>query len=249
MRRRESDKLWGWYMPLSLICILILHDPGFAWPTITVRIGTDVVPNLQRRLVSNPIITDFFIEIDVPSGEELWSVRLNFDDTCIPGGDASLNIYNRDTRSCLIKVTQNFTGRSTRYTFESFDLPLWKVGENTLRIDVTVMVAIGEGRTIDQSTSFFVFFSFDLPSPSFGIGKANEGGPDEEPLGTSFSLRGMNIPIFQDECPFIFCKDTDQDGLLDLWENIAVEVLRPLLFHRDFVSMTQTNIRRARHGQ
>jgi hypothetical protein len=182
------------------------------------------------RHVTQPVVHDFSVQIDVPGNETLETVKLLLDDTSIPGsskqlsdssryagGDTEVILFQRPESKCIAKVTQEAKDDFTRYTFH-FDLPLWQVGTNWLE----VVAETSDGNTsrdYSQSASYY----FELPVGNLGI----------EDGGTLFELQNIsgfpNIPIWASKCPFAFCKDADQDGLLDLWENIAIEVLRPVL--------------------
>src|SRR5262249_48623289 len=99
-----------------------------------------------------------------------------------------------------------------RHTFR-FDLPLWEVGLN--RFEIISETSSGPFARIERRSEARVLFH--LPSETWGID------------GTAFRL--PQIPIRASNCRFVFCKDADQDRLLDLWENIATEVLRPIYAH------------------
>jgi hypothetical protein len=60
--------------------------------------------------------------------------------------------------------------------------------------------------------------------PSLGLGREGDGR-----LGSSFKVPG--VPIFVSDCTSIICKDVDEDGLLDLWEDLALRQLNPVLEH------------------
>ena len=211
---------------LSFIYTIVLPCLSLADPTITVRIGPNTISDGTVITVGRPFIPGFGIQVDVPRDEELLFVSLNYDDTCIPGGDTSFELYNRFNTSCPLKLKQRPIGSSVRFTFEQFTLPLWQIGSNLLNIVATTTIP-GEGGRFGPplptaGAIFSITFQFDLPSPNFGIGRAGRAA-----LGTLFNSIEFNVPIWADRVPL--GKDGDLDGLLDLWENIALKVLRPTL--------------------
>ena len=177
--------------------------------------------------VTDPIFEDFMIEIEIPANDELTEVKLLLDDTSIPDedapdhagfptGDTRVEIFKDGVlRSCeIIMDVENLDSETKLYTFQ-FDLPLWIVGTNNVQASADTL---GSKESILSAKATI---DFQLPYPNWGIGVSEDG------LGDTFSLPGVMIAA--SNCDLLFCKDSDEDGLLDLWENIAVTVLNPLL--------------------
>jgi hypothetical protein len=182
-----------------------------------------------RRNNADPVVDDFVVTIRLPSQRTLAhrtlervSLELHSNTVSSPfyrDRDPVVEICERnpeldvcETRiSDAIEVEPPLArGLHDVYRIR-FPLPLWHVGVNSMWIHVTTS---GEdGRRTD---SIREAFSWSLPRVNWGIDH-----------GTTFAPEG--IPIRATNCPFVFCKDEDLDGLLDLWESIAVEVLRPTL--------------------
>lgn len=180
------------------------------------------------RVVREPLVRSFEIHVVLPGTHELLAVDLEMNDTSIPFQDTRVQLAGPEAISDEIPLDEVYRSETPagallyRVYRLRFDLPLWQIGENRILVDLSYE-AFGALR-IERTAATFRFLP---PQANWGIGSEGDGR-----LGTSFELPG--IPMWSDACPFVFCKDADQDRLLDLWENVAVESTRPLLrLHED----------------
>jgi hypothetical protein len=94
-----------------------------------------------------------------------------------------------------------------------FDVGFWKPGIN--RFWVRAIAESGDRRRVIESP----MQQLDYAVPrSLGLGGGGE-----------FHLPREHFPRRMRDCSGSFCKDADDDGLNDLWENMLVEQLRPRL--------------------
>jgi hypothetical protein len=207
-------------LPVALVCIAPAGARGA--PTVSTNYDSLGVN------VAAPIVEGFRIMVDVPLSEELQIVRLLLDDTALaePGFDArdtEVILYyggatptptSRDISVTTYQVRSPY--RLYNRTVLSFDLPLWKPGYNWIRIEAET----------EHSTGLRVIL-FDLQVEE-------DFGQYRDPVDGGLYMGRLGLPgiaMWQADCTFVFCKDADGDGLLDLWENLAVELLRPVLVH------------------
>jgi hypothetical protein len=201
-----------------------------------------------RRDLHDPILRQLIIEIFLPSDfGGLQDVDLILDDTSVNVGDDSgsvdrptctlldgwtrgcpVRFLNADTRVPLVlyghprdgiqfREYERWRWTPTRVFNITLDFPLWRIGDNRLQI-----IARAEHGTVQRD------FSFGLVPPDPAWGVSREGNT------VSFRIPGLRMFIDtpSDEvpaCGYFFCLDADEDGLWDLWENIAAHVLNPVL--------------------
>jgi hypothetical protein len=177
--------------------------------------GTEIVFG-GPMVVHQPTVDEFAVMIEVPAERELRSVVLELNDTSIPSGDTQVALFPvADVPGIRLEPMPSLPHFAAYRV--AFALPLWQPGWNHVTVSVETSATSG-ATTARRSTAF----RYDLPAENFGIGI----GPDGR-FGTQFRLDP--VPIWASDCPFVFCKDADQDRLLDLWENLAIEVLHPTL--------------------
>jgi hypothetical protein len=203
----------------------VLAESGSIQMTIG---GREVVSlDAPRGVLPPAAINDFSIEIVHPDHLTLSEVNLILDDTSMVAagvasadgvGDTSVSLMTagrpRDDLIAGLRLEERSLGAGYFRKTLRFALPLWQPGTN----DVMVVASAGHPR---RSVSAFKRMRLLVPE-SFGATRASDTAV--------FQLPG--IPMWATGCPFAFCKDADQDGLLDLWENVAVESLRPSLYYR-----------------
>jgi hypothetical protein len=109
----------------------------------------------------------------------------------------------------------------------SFDIGLYKPGQNSY-----VVTAVTEQDGVVHT----------LPRLPIVVDYRVPEGLGLEPDGT-LALPAYHFPRRMSECVGVSCKDADHDGLNDLWENVALEQLRPYLL----LDRGDTLLRRQRH--
>jgi hypothetical protein len=150
-------------------------------------------------------VRDFQVEILV-RGARVLDVEMVLDDTSTE--DTIVPIQTaRVLRTDVVRGMRGdeapIEGGQWWRTLIAFHLPLWKPGVNA----VTVQVGTSRGWHQERAE-----FSLLVPE-AWGLGDGMRRG-----LGTFASL---SLPMWAEGCSAAFCKDADQDGLLDLWENLA----------------------------
>jgi hypothetical protein len=205
--------------------VLLFGEAAQAAPIVTASRGDTL------ETVTEPVLENFQIVVYVPSGEELERIRLVLDDrTWNWGGfdlreDSIVDLYwggdsgtvaSRDIAMTSQLGFSRFSETIYKRYVLTFDLPLWKPGINAIQVEVDTDLTWRSRR-----------LSFDLRmAEEFGrVYHPNDGG-----LYTGL-FEPPGVPMWRADCTFVFCKDADGDGLLDLWENLAVEFLRPALLY------------------
>ncbi len=185
--------------------------------TITVNRG-QVIPEYEsvfQPFSYLPTIRDFTIQVNLPYGETLESLDLTFDVPDVRGvTEVTKTIPSPPTPADIGTVPYvpvDLSG-ANQHTFKIDNFALWQTGENKLRITAN---------TSTGSDSIDVLFKFNPEFAISGIGREGDGR-----FGSSFSI--PNIPIYASDCRFAICTDLDQDGLLDLWEEMALQQLSPI---------------------
>ncbi len=178
-----------------------------------------------RPINGDPVVDNFEVTVRVPSHERLSQVSLELHDNTInhPGfPNPEVPVFPRSRAISDAIEIPDPRERGLHYEYRiSFPLPLWHVGVNSLLVHALTVTDAGI-----RHASIREAFSWSPPRENWGIHGVGRQ------FGTTFATEG--IPIRATNCSFVFCKDADQDGLLDLWENVAVEILRPkLVFDRD----------------
>jgi hypothetical protein len=153
------------------------------------------------RSGQQPTVDDFAVQLQLVDGRRLTRVWLEIHDNTMPGADPAVDLLPE------ARVVRGTSGRVSVH----LPLPLWDVGPNLVTVHATTAGPSGY-RTL-RTREVFTWY----PPRGWGI---SEGGRRFAPPG---------VPPRATGCPFVFCKDADRDGLLDLWENVAARQLRPVL--------------------
>lgn len=193
---------------LILVSGLHLFAPSLAKPQeIRLNRGSTM------ETISHFVVPDLRIEVRVAVDDPLQRVDLILEDSSIPDGDSRLIVFDAATPHCVARQDLTHGPTTSLHTFQ-MNLPLWLVGRNAFIVEARTRTRVGQTRG-----------SFLWPSDrSRGIRRGTDGRS-----GTAFGVRGL--PILAHGCPFAFCKDADQDGLLDLWESVVSDALRPVVVH------------------
>ncbi|HET6336562.1 MAG TPA: hypothetical protein VFG30_25240 [Polyangiales bacterium] len=155
-----------------------------------------------------PMLRDYQVDLSIPAGHRLRDAWLVLDDR--PAGADSERPLVRDHRTEIgVRISEPHSGIA-RLTF---DLGYYKPGVN--RFKVRAVAGKGEARRAIDGGWFKL--EYDLPR---ALGFSQPG---------RFELPPDHFPRRMSDCHGSFCKDADRDGLNDLWENVAVQQLRPRL--------------------
>lgn len=155
-----------------------------------------------------PILSDYRVDLSVPGGHRLRDAWLVRDDRT--GGRDSERRLMRDHR---LEPGVTLTMPHPNVARLSFDVGFFKPGKN--RFKVRGVASRGEARRALDAT----WWELDYALPRT-LGLRAPG---------HFELPAEHFPRRMSACRGPFCKDSDRDGLNDLWENIAVHQLRPRL--------------------
>lgn len=155
-----------------------------------------------------PLLRGHRVDLSLPSGYQLRDAWLVIDDR--ESGTDSRRALVREQRAepgVELSLAQPNLARL------DFDLAFYKPGGN--RFYVQARVARGDSvRTVDSEA---FRFNYELPR-ALGLSRPRR-----------FQLPAEHFPRRMRDCGNAFCKDADADGLNDLWENVAVQQLRPRL--------------------
>lgn len=162
----------------------------------------------QKPSYPVPIVPSFQVDIPATKNRVLQEAWIELDDKT--AGEKT-----------KYKLVSNFKPiRGVRYSQPHqsivriiFDLPLWKPGINRFRI----RGLLANKKARERFATHFYQFDYEIPE---GFGIQGEG---------RFTLPEYHFPMGTQNCRTLFCKDADGDGLNDLWENIALQQLRPQL--------------------
>lgn len=199
---------------LILICVAIITG------TSSLRAGTYTNPILKVKVEDFPgnrLLKILFITIRTEKSDSLYYLSVSFDDKST-GSDTRFDLLTNKGiigKNNSISITKNmFRDYKLYYVF-----PPFVAGTNNISVS---------GMVSRNKTAFQIAdrcsFEFNL-LPGTGLIK----GPDGK-VGRTFELNG--IPIFANityDNEIDIFKDADHDGLLDSWENFALEILRPYL--------------------
>ncbi|HKU42819.1 MAG TPA: hypothetical protein VJR89_31890, partial [Polyangiales bacterium] len=155
-----------------------------------------------------PVLHDYQADLSLPSGYRLRDAYLVLDDRS-SGADSERPLV-RDFRpepGVSVLATRADLARL------SFDLGFFKPGTNRFR----VRAIAGKGEARRPLASDWFRLEYELPRR---LGLSETG---------RFQLPAEHFPRQMRDCHGPFCKDADRDGLNDLWENVAVQQLRPRL--------------------
>jgi len=155
-----------------------------------------------------PLLAAHRIDVPLPAGAELREAWLDLDDRSVGG----------DTRIAVVAAGRPLAGvRLSRPQADhlrvEFDLPLWQPGNNRVRL--AGFYAQGQAR--HPVATAYRNYRYDPPP---GLGHRGPG---------RFALPTRHFPMWMRSCRGLSCKDADGDGLNDLWENVALHQLRPIL--------------------
>ncbi|MBN1655230.1 MAG: hypothetical protein JXA30_15785 [Deltaproteobacteria bacterium] len=155
-----------------------------------------------------PIVPSFQVDIPATNGSAIRDAWIELEDKAV----------GRNTGFKLLSDFKPVRGVSSSRPHPSiarlvFDLPLWRPGINRFRIRGFL---VGKATRHRFATGFHQI-TYELP-PGFGL-----IGPGH------FRLPERHFPMGIGNCQTLFCKDADGDGLNDLWENVALQQLRPRL--------------------
>ena len=169
--------------------------------TISVRAVRETVAVTGAPDARAPLVRDFAVRVRLPAERRLQRVWLRFPDEG-QGVDPTLDLPATTAR-----------GRGLhRIHVMRAELPVWDVGANVLIVHARTTGPDGPVvHTVRRR------FPWRPPTPSWGIAAG----------GARFEVPG--VPPFARDCPLAVCKDADRDGLVDLWESVAVDRLRPSL--------------------
>jgi hypothetical protein len=170
-----------------------------------------------------PMLRDYQVDLSIPAGHRLRDAWLVFDDRA-SGADSERPLLLDHRAQAGVRVSQPHAGIA-RVTF---DLGFYKTGVN--RFKVRAIAGKGEARRAIDGGWFKL--EYDVPR---ALGFSDPG---------RFELPAEHFPRQMSECRGSFCKDADHDGLNDLWENVAVQQLRPrlLLDQSDGLFASRTDI-------
>ena len=155
-----------------------------------------------------PWLADHRVDLALPAGYRLRDAWLELDDRA----------QREDTRRRLLAAYRSEPGVSLSSPHRAvarlgFDVPFFKTGIN--RYVLRAVAERGAARRALAPLSFQLEYS--LPR---GFGRSADG---------SLRLPSKHFPRDARSCGAMSCKDADRDGLNDLWENLAIEQLRPRL--------------------
>lgn len=160
-----------------------------------------------------PLLRDYQADLSLPDGYRLRDAYLVLDDRS--AGQDSERPLLRDFRP---EPGVRVLSPRADLARLSFDLGFFKPGTNRFR----VRAVAGRGAARRSVTGDWFRLEYELPR---GLGLSSAG---------RFQLPADHFPRSMRDCRGPFCKDADRDGLNDLWENVAIQQLRPrLLLDRD----------------
>jgi hypothetical protein len=170
-----------------------------------------------------PMLPDYQVDLSIPAGHRLREASLVLDDRS-SGADSERPLVRDYRTEPGVRLSEPHPGIA-RVTF---DLGFYKPGLN--RFKVRAVAGKGEARRVLDGGWFKL--EYDLPR-ALGFSRAGR-----------FELPPDHFPRRMSECRGPFCKDADGDGLNDLWENVAVQQLRPrlLLDHSDGLFASRTDL-------
>jgi hypothetical protein len=170
-----------------------------------------------------PMLRDYQVDLSLPAGHRLRDAWLVFDDRAA-GVDSERPLLLDHRTQEGVRISEPHAGIA-RLTF---DLGFYKAGVN--RFKVRAIAGKGESRRALDGGWFKL--EYDVPR---ALGFSDPG---------SFELPAEHFPRRMSACRGPFCKDADRDGLNDLWENMAVQQLRPrlLLDKSDSLFASRTDI-------
>jgi hypothetical protein len=155
-----------------------------------------------------PFVEDYQVDLPLASGETLRDAWVVMEDRA-HGPKSTRTLLERYVPSAGVERTEPHPN----IVRLRFDAGFWTTGEN--RFFVRGIGVSGDRRR--QIESAPVALNYQLPR-AFGL---------ETP--SRFSLPPEHFARLFRDCRGPTCKDADNDGLNDLWENVAVQQLRPRL--------------------
>jgi len=163
----------------------------------------------ERPAYSVPLIAGHTEDLAVSKDAHLREAYLELDDSSV-GGGTRVTLVAREQPQPGVELT-----RPQRDVLRMrFDVPLWQVGHNRFRVVALVDKGLDgkeELRTPLQTLDY---------DPGARLGHLDKG---------LFQLPARHFPMRMSDCRGPNCKDRDGDGLNDLWENVALNQLRPRL--------------------
>ncbi len=155
-----------------------------------------------------PLLADHRVDLSMPQGHRLRDAWLVLDDrTSGPDSERALVRDHRPEPGVQISMPHPNIARIT------FDLGFFKPGVNRFK----VRGVAGRGQARRALAGSWFTLDYELPR-TLGLSRAGR-----------FELPVDHFPRRMTACRGRFCKDADRDGLNDLWENVAVQQLRPRL--------------------
>jgi hypothetical protein len=162
----------------------------------------------QTPSYAPPVITDYQVDLAVASEYELRDAALVMDDTSgASDSERPLLVNGQPTAGVRVTSPHPNVARLT------FDLGLWQPGRNRF----FVRGSAWKGQAKRDVASNPQHFDYAMPRT---LGMRGAG---------NFLLPKAHFPMHIADCRGPVCKDRDGDGLNDLWENAALEQLRPRL--------------------
>jgi hypothetical protein len=155
-----------------------------------------------------PLLRDYRAVLSLPAGYRLREAYLVLDDRS--AGTDSERPLVRDFRP---EPGVSVESPHVDIARLSFDLGFFKPGTNRYR----VRAVAGKGAARRALDGDWFRLEYELPR-KLGLAEAGR-----------FQLPADHFPRHMRDCRGPFCKDADRDGLNDLWENVAIQQLRPRL--------------------
>lgn len=217
--RRRFCRLTSW----NLLWSLIAFASGCA--------GLPIVRIEALTGYDNDPVRGLYISGDIPRGESLVALHLILDDSSIPDADAILELFQGGTSGkfepfCGVVYPRTAQGRVRNFRIQ-VKLGLWCSLENRVRVVMRTRRDTGEDRYRESSLAM----RFDVNAYRY---RCDTSRDDRNEISRIFL---PDVPMFREEAvpgSNIVWKDADRDGLIDLWENILAEILRPrLVFEPD----------------
>ena len=167
-----------------------------------------------------PILADYQVDLALPAGSLLRDAWLVIDDRAnAPDSERRLV---EDYRA-LPEVTREQPHANVARL--RFAFGFWKPGVNRFR--VRGIAISGDRRRVVETPMLQLDY---VPQRTLGV-----------QADGSFQLPREHFPRLMRDCSGPFCKDADGDGQNDLWENMAVEQLRPRLMLDSADGLFRTN--------